>query len=276
MMRTEDIHHNLHRSLPYGLRSVVGELELRGATLVSAEEVAAYAGVAAGSPAAYDIIRRLVAARWLRPLPVKGRYEFLPGAAGPFSREDALDPLRALFAGWETAGQVVLSGAAFLRAFADRAPDRFDVAVPRRRSIWRSLRSLYRFHSVVPERIFGAELVDGVPVSTRERLLLDVALWPDAVGVALRDRDHWLGRALAEADTSIVKKMLRRLDSPTANARAGYLAAVFGRGDLADAVAQLGRPRVSVPLLPATASTPAARRDERFNVVDPVGAATVG
>ncbi len=274
-METEKIHDKLHRSLPYGLRNVVGELELRGATVVSAEQVAAYASVAAGSPAAYDIIRRLVAARWLRPLPVKGRYEFLPGAAGPFSREDALDPLRALFAGWEAPGQVVLSGAAFLRGFADRAPDRFDVAVPRTRSIWRSLRSLYRFHSVVQERIFGAELVDGVPVSTRERLLLDVALWPDAIGVALRDRDHWLGRALAGADTKSVVDMLRRLDSPTATARAGYLAGAFGRGDLADAAAEIGRPRVSVPLLPATAPTPATRRDTRFNVVDPVGAATV-
>src|SRR3990170_1180494 len=104
-MVTEGIHHNLHRSLPYGLRNVVGELELRGAALVSAEQVAAYAGVPVGSPAAYDIIRRLVAARWLQPLPVKGRYEFLPGAAGPFSRDDALDPLRALFAGWEAPGQ---------------------------------------------------------------------------------------------------------------------------------------------------------------------------
>jgi predicted transcriptional regulator of viral defense system len=274
-VETEEIHDKLHRSLPYGLRNVVGELELRGATMVSAEQVAAYAGVTAGSPANYDIIRRLVAARWLRRLPVKGQYEFLPGAAGPFSREDALDPLRALFAGWETPGQVVLAGAAFLRGFAERAPDRFDVAVPRTKSIWRSLRSLYRFHSVVPERIFGAELVDGVPVSTRERLLLDVALWPDTVGAALRDRDHWLGRALAEADTSSVVRMLRRLDSPTANARAGYLAGAFERGDLADAVASLGRSRVLVPLLPATAPTPSVRRDRRFNVDDPVGAATV-
>lgn len=274
-MDAEKLHGNLHRSLPYGLRNVVGELELRGVTMVSAEQVAAYAGVAPRSPAAYDVIRRLVASRWLRPLPVQGRYEFLPGAAGPFSREDALDPLRAVFAGWDAPGQVVLSGAAFLRGVGDRAPDRFDVAVPRTKSIWRSLRSLYRFHSVVPERIFGAELVDGVPVSTLERLLLDVALWPDGIGVALRDRDHWLGRALAEADMSSVIEMLRRLDSPTATARAGYLAEAFGRGDLADAVAGISRSRVLVPLLPATAPTPSARRDRRFNVMDPVGVATV-
>lgn len=243
--------------------------------MISAEQVAVYAGLVPGSPAAYDVIRRLVAARWLRPLPIKGRYEFLSGAAGPFSREDALDPLRALFARWETPGQVILAGAAFLRGFVDRAPDRFDVAVPRARSIGRSLRVLYQFHFVVHERIFGAEPVDGVPVSTADRLLLDVALWPDSVGVALRDRDHWLGRALAEADTSNVVEMLRRLDSPTATARAGYLAEAFGRGDVADAAAGIGRSRVLVPLLPATAPTPSARRDWRFNVIDPVGAATL-
>jgi len=274
-MTAENIHENLHRSLPHGLRNVVGELELRGATLVSAREVAAYAGVPAGSSAAYDIIRRLVAARWLRPLPVQGHYEFLPGAAGPFSREDALDPLRAIFSDSGSLGQVVLTGAAFLRGFAGRAPVQFDVLLPRTKFVWTSLRSLYRFHFVMPDRIFGAELIEGVPVSTRERLLLDVALWPSTIGAALRDRDHWLGRALAEATTSTVVDMLRRLDSTAATARAGYLAHAFGREDLAEAVAGLGRSRVTVPLLPGIEATPAAHRDKRFNVADPVGAATL-
>jgi predicted transcriptional regulator of viral defense system len=273
-MTTENIRENLHRSLPHGLRNVVGELELRGATVVSAERVAEYAGAPAGSSAAYDVIRRLVAARWLRPLPVKGHYEFLPGAAGPFSREDTLDPLRAMFADSDVPGQVVLSGAAFLRGFAGRAPMQFDVLLPRSKSVWAALRSRYRFHWVTSDRIFGAELLDGVPVSTRERLLVDVALWPDAVGGALRDRDHWLGRVLEGTTATTVVQLLRRLDSTTATARAGYLAHAFGREDLASAIAELGRSRVTVPLLPRTEPTPAARRDKRFNVEDPIGAAT--
>ena len=43
----------------------------RTGPLFAAEQIAAYAGVPAGSPAAYDLVRRLVVARWLRPLPVK-------------------------------------------------------------------------------------------------------------------------------------------------------------------------------------------------------------
>jgi len=273
-MTNENMHENLHRSLPYGLRNVVGELELRGAALVSGQQIAGYAGVPAGSSAAYDIVRRLVAARWLRPLPVQGHYEFLPGAAGPFSRDDALDPLRVMFGDPGSLGQVVLTGAAFLRGFADRAPVRFDVLLPRTRSISTSLRSLYRFHLVKPDRIFGAEVLEGIPVSTRERLLIDVALWPDTIGAALRDREHWLGRALAGARTTMVVEMLRRVDSTAATARAGYLAHAFGREDLADEVAGLGRSRVTIPLLPGTEPTPVARRDPRFNVADPVGAAT--
>jgi len=274
-MADDKLHENSHRSLPHGLRNVVGELELRGATLVSAQQVATYAGVPMGSTAAYDVIRRLVAARWLHPLPVQGHYEFLPGAAGGFSRDDALDPLRAMFDDSGSGGQVVLTGAAFLRGFASRAPVRFDVLLPRTKSIWAPLRSLYRFHMVKPERIFGAEPIDGVPVSTQERLLIDVALWPDTIGAALRDRDHWLGRALAKATTTTVIDMLRRVDSTAATARAGYLAQAFGRDDLSDSVAALGRSRVTIPLLPGVEPTSGARRDQRFNVADPVGAATV-
>jgi hypothetical protein len=82
--------HTVHRSLPYGLKDVVGELELRGAILVSADQIATYGGVAPHTPAAYDLVHRLVAARWLRPLPVRGRYEFLPGRAGPSSARTRL------------------------------------------------------------------------------------------------------------------------------------------------------------------------------------------
>jgi len=271
----KNIPDTVHRSLPYGLKDVVGELELRGRLLVSAEEIASYGGVTPSTPAAYDLVHRLVAARWLRPLPVRGRYEFLPGRAGPFSREDTLDPLRALLAEHGLQVQVVLAGAAFLRGFADRAPLAFDVLTPRNRRVSTSLRSLYRFHWVVSDRIFGATQLEGLPVSTRERLLLDVALWPNEVGGGIRARDHWLGTAIGTGAPDSVVEMLSWLDSATVTARAGYLAGAFGRPDLADAIAKLGRSRVAVPLLPGVEATPASHHDRRFNVVDPIGAASV-
>jgi predicted transcriptional regulator of viral defense system len=273
-MTDDNATESLHRSLPHSLRNVVGELELRAVTLVSGSEIASYAGVPAGSPQARAIIRRLVGQRWLNPLPVQGRYEFLPGVAGPFSRHDDLDTLRALFdAG--TPGQVALGGAAFLRGFLERAPAPIDILVPRPHSVRLGLRQRYRFHFVEPERIFGATLVDGVLASTPERLLVDVALWPETVGAALRDREHWLGRALADASAEVARLMLARLDSPVASARAGYLAAAFGRPDIADNVATMRRSRVAVPLIPGVEAGPDAKRDRRFNVIDPVGVSTI-
>lgn len=263
----------MHRSLPHGLRAVVGELELRGAVLVSDDDIAGFAGVAPHTPAAYDLVHRLVASRWLRPLPVRGRYEFLPGRAGPFSREDSLDPLRALLAERSVRAQVVLDGAAFLRGFADRAPAAWDVLLPRGHWASTALRDHYRFHWVTLDRIFGADDLDGVPVSTPERLLIDVALWPTVIGTALQLRDHWLAAALARASAEAVVAMLERLDSTVATARAGYLAASFGRTDLADAIAALGRSRVAIPLLPGLETT--TMRDRRFNVLDPIGVASV-
>ena len=242
-METDHIHHNLHRSLPHGLRNVVGELELRGATLVSAEEVAAYAGVAAGSPAAYDIIRRLVAARWLRPLPVKGHYEFLPGAAGPFcARMPSTRCARC-----SPGGRLPARSSSQVPRSSAGSP-----AVRRTGSTWPSLApvdlAVPSLALPVPLRGTGADLRSragrrrprvhaGAPPARRRALAGRGRRGP-------RDRDHWLGRALAEADTSSVIDMLRRLDSPTATARAGYLAGAFGRDDLADAVASLGRSRV--------------------------------
>ena len=261
------------RTIPPRLAPVVSGLELRGATIVSASEIATLAGAEPQSAAARDLVRRLVEHQWLRPLPTRGLYEFLPGAAGPYSRNDALDTLRAAAGASRLRPQVVLTGAAFLRGFSDRAPVEYDIVVVVDQPISAALRSAYRVHWAAPRRIFGGEIVNGVLASTRERLLVDVALWPALVGGALQLRDHWLAAALAGASTDTVVEMLRTLDSASASARAGYLAMRFDRLDVADAIAGLGRSRVAVPLIPGIAPSTAAHRDKRFNVVDQVGAA---
>lgn len=266
------IDQNLYRSLPHGLRSVVGDLEIRDATIVSDDVIAQSAGISPGTPEAYNLIHRLVSARWLRPLPVRGQYEFLPGRAGPFSRNDPLDPLRAMLAERPVQLQVALSGAAFLRGFSDRPPMAWDVLAPRGHRIALGLQDLYRFHWVAAKRIFGADNIQGVPASIPERLLIDVAMWPSVVGTALRLRDHWLARALSAASPEAVVAMLVGLASPTVTARAGYLAAAFDHPALADAIASLGRSAVAVPLLPGYAETSGRKPDRRFNVLDPVGA----
>ncbi|MFN8629638.1 MAG: hypothetical protein U0838_04750 [Chloroflexota bacterium] len=92
--------------------------------------------------------------------------------------------------------------------------------------------------------------------------------WPQYVG-PLALADHWLAPAMAEASADVVVEMLERLGSTRVTARAGYLADRFGRPDVADRIAGLGRSPVAVPLLPGAAS---GNRDRRFNVVDPIGA----
>lgn len=271
------MHEYQHRSLPKSLARVVGELELRNAVLVTADELAKMAGLQPHSAAARNLVRHLVGHGWLRAQELRGHYEFLPGRAGPYSREDALDPLRAMLRHPGREAQVALAGAAFLRGFADRAPVLFDVLVPQGTPISGSLRAVYRFHWVSPTRLFGGEPLDGVPVSSAERLLVDVALWPTGPGLgpSLRAGDHWLGAALRVAALDTVVEMLRRLGSPTATARAGYLAHAFGRSDIADAIAQFARSRVATPLLPGVEPRDEGVRDRRFNVIDPIGAGSV-
>ncbi|MBX3031721.1 MAG: type IV toxin-antitoxin system AbiEi family antitoxin domain-containing protein [Chloroflexi bacterium] len=267
---------NSGRRISRGTADIVAELELRNADVVTFAELEGIAGLEPGSPQTSKVIHRLVADRWLVPLPVRGTYEFIPGrAAGPFSREDVLDPLRGLLKRRPDARvQVVLDGAAYLRGFNDRPPVTYDILVPREQPVSAALRRIYRMHRVAPDRLSGAAQLDGLAVSTADRLLVDVALWPDVLGTALRHRDHWLSRALAAADPDVVAALLRAIGSPTVAARAGYLADRFGRGDIADAIATLGRSPVLVTLVPGIDVSDASR-DRRFNVVDPVGVATV-
>jgi predicted transcriptional regulator of viral defense system len=256
---------------------VIAELELRNADVVTIAELARLAGVEPGSAQASKLVHRLVTDHWLEPLSVRGTYEFIPGrAAGPYSRADVLDPLRGLLKRKPDARlQIVLDAAAFLRGINDRPPARYDVLVAREQSISASLHRTYRIHRVVPERLSGAEPLSGLPVSTVDRLLVDVALWPQVPGAALRHGDHWLSRALAQAASAQVVGLLRELDSPAASARAGYLAERFGRPDIADAIATLRRSPVLVQLIPGR-DGPEVHRDRRFNVVDTIGAAIRG
>ena len=80
--------------------------------------------------------------------------------------------------------------------------------------------------------------------------------------------DHWLGNALRQASAAEIVAMLRDLDSASVTARAGYVAERFGRPGVADPIALLGRTSVAVPLLPKSTT---GHRDQRFNVIDPVG-----
>lgn len=264
----------MKRTLSPRLADVVAELELRQAQTVSIEDVAKYLGTDPASSATRRIIGRLIAQRWLAPLPTRGRYEFLPASGGPFSRNDPLAGLRAAIARRpDLQAQIGLSAAAFLRSIADRAPRRYQVLVAAAQPLSAAFAREYEVHRVAPVRLFGAEPIREAPVSTAERLVVEAALWPDRVG-DLRAAEHWVGEAVRRVEQGRLLAMLSALASDRTTARAGYFAKVFGRPDLAREIRRLGRSPVAVPLSPSTRTGCDTPRDAEFNVLDNVGVAS--
>lgn len=265
---------SMKRTLSPRLADVVAELELRQAQTVSIEDVAKYLGTDPASSATRRIIGRLVAQRWLVPLPTRGRYEFLPASGGPFSRNDPLAALRAAIAQRpDLQAQIALSAAAFLRGIVDRAPRRYQLLVAAAQPLSPAFAREYEVHRVAPRRLFGAEHIREVPVSTVERLVVEAALWPDRIG-DLRAAEHWVGEAVRRADQGPLLEMLSALASDRTTARAGYFAKVFGRSDLAREIRRLRRSPVAVPLSPSIRTGSDTPRDPEFNVLDNVGVAS--
>jgi hypothetical protein len=121
-----------------------------------------------------------------------------------------------------------------------------------------------------PKRLFGAPELDGVLVSDATRLLVDAALWPETAG-DLRDADHWLARALRDAEPGSAGDAAELVGTAAA-ARMAYLADRFGASEIAASVRQrMGgrRARTSIGL----ASETLHGRDPRLGVDDRVGVA---
>ena len=173
------------RTLPPSLASIVADLEMRQARLVTTEELAHLIGSEPKGWRVGDAVADLVARGWLRPLPLRGSYEFLPAAGGPWESGDPWMELRAaLVKNPNLAAQVALGSAAFLRGYADRHPSTDIIIVNINSSVLPGLHRTYRSIRTQPTRLFGATPIDGLPVATPTRLVLEAATWwRDAGGV---------------------------------------------------------------------------------------------
>ena len=80
---------HLHRTIGPSLGPVIGELELRGETVVSSSKVVKFAGLQEGTSAAYELIRRLVTAGW--PMSLVGKEPF-PRCCSASHESAALTP----------------------------------------------------------------------------------------------------------------------------------------------------------------------------------------
>lgn len=120
----------LTRSLSKHLAPLVAELELRQPTLVTLGELAVLAEEAGLRTPAKVVAARLRATGWLLSTGHRGVYEFAPGShAGPYGHGDPFIDLRAALL-TEHHLVVALHSALWLHGFAERAPDRHELAAP--------------------------------------------------------------------------------------------------------------------------------------------------
>ncbi|MBI4171334.1 MAG: hypothetical protein HY511_01100 [Actinobacteria bacterium] len=263
-----------HSRKTYGRAAapVIEELEARGATVVTAEEIAAIKGVPAHSPALRALIKRLKANGWLVPMATRSTYEFVPLRVGPYASGDELRELEALAREPNAPPfQVALRSAAFLRGYAETAPSVTYLLMSKRASRRPpGLRKRFRVIRTDPSRLFGAVPLNAssrVPVSTPARLFLDVALYWQEAG-DLRARDHWLGAAARDANAKDAAAWARQL-GPSVISRVGFLADRFGAPQLAKLLA----PNVARRAVASFGPRGQGTYDERWHVYDAIGIA---
>ncbi len=251
------------------MASLVSTLEMNQQRWITAIELAKAAGAEPGSQRVRDLVRQLVKHGWLRPLPLRGNYEFLPAAAGPWVSGDPWLELRvALRQGDELHPQVALGSAAFLRGLTDRRPPRDLVALNVEASVLPGIRQLYSVIRTKPRRLFGTEDLDGLPVATSARMVLEAAMWSGRAG-DLRSEEHWVRPALATANLDELEAGARRL-GPAVTSRTGYLADQVGTTAAADRLRGLPRTRPVIfgPRPSSLAGTPF---DPQWGVYDTIG-----
>src|SRR3989454_9229869 len=165
------------RTIPKSLATVVAELEAGQKRLINQAEIAKAAGLQPRTRETRKLVERLRAHGWIRALPVRGAYEFLPAEAGPHPSGDRWTELRAaLKRDPNLPVQVVLHSAAFMRGLADRFPIPDQVAVGRE-NISKGLGSVYNVIRTKPARLGGAALDDGKPFAAVERRPLEGGWW---------------------------------------------------------------------------------------------------
>ena len=249
---------------------VIEELEARGARVVSRDELAAIKGVPARSRVVRSLITRLIENGWLVPLARQGMYEFVPLRVGAFASGDELRELEALARGPNApAFQLALGSAAFLRGYAETAPNVSYLLMSKRASRRPpGLRERFRVIRTDPERLFGAEPLDAnsrVPVATASRLFIDAALFWEHAG-DLRVRDHWLAAAARDVDAKRAASWAQQL-GPAVISRVGFLAERFGARPLAKLLA----PHVARRVRASFGGRGEGAYDERWRVYDPIG-----
>lgn len=250
----------------------MAEFEMFGKEVVSVQDIAAALAVTPDSRKLKNAVHDLVRLGWLRPLPTRGLYEYLPARGGPYPTGDPLLEARAVLTRRPDFRLAMIgTGAAFLRGFSERAPSSYAVAITREQGGSVALASVYQQFKTTAARIDGIPELRGVPVSDAAHLLADAALWPSACG-DLRHADHWLRRALLHATPDAASAAANRIGHAGA-ARMAYIAARFEAVEIATAIASTLRLRAKTSIGPKNA--PVVSRDPSLGVDDRLGVASL-
>ncbi len=222
------------RYIPRWLAPIVQELELEKATLVRVDEVQRLTPLRPS--AVRQAISELARLGWLRPVGVRGTYEFIPGsAAGPYPSGDPWLILRAELTRRPGMFHVGAQSAAWLLGYAQRSPDRHVVITTPETRVPRRMREAYEVLATEPAP--AGKTVSGLPVPTPVELFAEVAQL--APRLKLDSAQGWLRRLLKDTSPEDVARVLRDRSVST-RARAGYMAEVCGATAHAEAIEALG------------------------------------
>lgn len=208
------------RSIPPSLSSVVEQLELEDARLVTIGHLDAILREAGVGTAARTVAGRLRERGWLLETGKRGVWEFAPGAvAGPYSRTGPTRPLQAALLKWgDVRCALTFQAAAWAMGAADRVPSRLEVAAA-------SPKDAGRLPSNLLVSVFAPNLtpntLKGVPVLREASVLVHMAASPKHVR-SWASVVEWLPELAYDADPREVEAEL--VDRPaTVAARLAYL-----------------------------------------------------
>lgn len=210
---------------------------------------------------------RIVAARlrdegWLLPTGRRGVWEFAPAAAaGPYSRNNPVTPLRAFLSQRPSARcGLTFQAAAWAHGIADRAPSRLEVAAVDA-ELARQLPDRLAASVFAPHLEYARHRE--VPVLALESVLVHMATRPNAVR-SWESAREWLPELAAELSW---ETLARELEGRTGAvcARAGYLLQGM-RADLAARI-RIEAPRSKVWFGP---HGPLRRHDAQWQIADTI------
>ena len=227
------------RAISSSMAGILEQLELNQPTLVTSADLTRLLEAQGVRTPARIVAARLREEGWLLPTGRRGVWEFAPAAAaGPYSRNDPVTPLRAFLSQRPSARcGLTFHAAAWAHGIADRAPAKLEVAAADAQ-LARQLPDRLAASVFAPH--LGYAQHRGVPVLPLESVLVHMTTRPSAVR-SWESAREWLPDLAAELSWDTLARELEGRTSAV-RARTGYLLQGM-RADLAAKIQVIETPR---------------------------------